>query len=144
MLPRSQYAKSVKSTFAAALVAAVTVTVVPSPSFAQEDQAQSLYDDAMDNDYLNTKFGDALGKLDKAVKQCGKKCSKSLLGKLYVALAVVHGAGKGDNKAAKAAFDKAFQADKNAKPLDLYFTDEMKKLFEASKKTSGGSEESDK
>ncbi|MBM4374616.1 MAG: hypothetical protein FJ095_06000 [Deltaproteobacteria bacterium] len=138
MSPRPHSRKSFKSTLAAALLAAAAVTVVPARSFAQEEQAQSLYDDAMDNDYLNTKFDDAAAKLNKAVKQCGKKCNKQLLGKLYVALAVVNGAGKGGTKAAKAAFEKAFKADKNAKPLDLYFTDELRKLFEAAKKSAGG------
>lgn len=143
MSPRLLSAMPFKSTLAAALLAALAVTVTPSRSFAQEEQAQALYDDAMDNDYLNTKFDDAVSKLNKGVKQCGKKCSKTLLGKLHVALAVVFGAGKGDTKQAKAEFEKAFKADKNAKPLDLYFTDELKRLYDAAKKSaaSGGDED---
>jgi hypothetical protein len=141
MSPRTLKVMPVKSTLVAALLAATAITAVPSRSYAQEDQAQSMYDDAMDNDYLNTKFDDAVAKLNKAVKQCGKKCSKTLVGKLHVALAVVYGAGKGDNKAAKAELEKAFKADKNAKPLDLYFTDDLKKLFEAAKKNAAAAKD---
>ncbi len=126
-----------------AAVIALSIVAVPSLAFAQEDDAQKLYDDAMDNDYLNTKFDDAIGKLNKAVKQCGKKCSKSMRGKLHVALAVVYGAGKGDNKTAKAELEKAFAADKNAKPLDLYFTDELKKLYADAKKASQSGDDDD-
>lgn len=141
MSSRPHLRRPVKTTLAAALLAAAAITVAPARSFAQDEQAQGLYDDAMDNDYLNTKFDDAAGKLNKAIKQCGKKCNKSMLGKLYVALAVVQGAGKGDNKAAKVSLEKAFKADKNAKALDLYFTDELRKLFEAAKKNAGGGAE---
>jgi hypothetical protein len=125
----------------------VPVTVLStSTAYAQEDEAQKLYDDAMDNDYLNTKFDDAIAKLNKAVKQCGKKCGKGMRGKLHIALAVVHGAGKQDNKAARAELEKAFKADKNAKPLDLYFTDDLKKLYAEAKKaaaTAGDDDDDD-
>ena len=128
---------------AQAILLALLVVAVPSLALAQEDDAQKLYDDAMDNDYLNTKFDDAAAKLNKAVKLCGKKCGKSMRGKLHVALAVVYGAGKGDNKTAKAELDKAFAADKNAKPLDLYFTDDLKKMYAEAKKNSQAGDDDD-
>jgi hypothetical protein len=139
MFPRSKHLKPL--TLAAALFAAAAITVTPSSAFATPDEdAQALYDDAMDNDYLNVKFDDAIAKLNKAVKQCGKKCTKPMLGKIQVAIAVVQGAGKSDMKAAKAAFEKAFKFDKNVKPLTDYFTDDLKKLFEAARKAAGGGE----
>ena len=143
MLLRSHHAQPFKSTFVAALLAALSVSILPARSFAQEAEAQAFYDDAMDNDYLNTKFDDAAGKLNKALKKCGAKCSKTFIGKLHIALAVVQGAGKGNTKAAKAEFEKALKADKNAKPLELYFTDDLKKLFEAAKKTSNSGGDTD-
>lgn len=99
--------------------------------------AQKLYDQAMDEDYLNVEFDKAIGKLDKALKDCGGDgCSPTMVGKLHVAKGVVY-AGKNEVDKAKAAFVEAFKADPNAKPLDDFMTPEAKDAFDAAKKEAG-------
>ncbi len=131
------------SKIATLLLVALSVLVVPSVAFAQDDDAKRLKDDALDNDYLNTKFDDAIAKLNKAVKLCGKKCSKKMRGELHIALAVVYGAGKGDLKTAKGEMEKAFKADKNAKPLELYFNEDVKKIYAEAKKNAAAGDDDD-
>jgi hypothetical protein len=117
----------------AALVALFAST--PSQAAPKDKAAEKLYEQAMDEDYLNTDFDAAIDKLDKAAKTCGAKgCSKEVLGRVYVALGVVYGGGKNDMGQAKASFAKAFGIDPNAKPLEDFMTSELKKVFEDAKK----------
>ena len=73
------------------------LTVLPTDAAASSKKPNALYDQAIDEDYLNTDFDAALKKLNKAVKLCkGGRCSKQVLAKVYVGLGTVHGGGKRD------------------------------------------------
>ena len=116
----------------------------PARAASKDKAAEALYDEAMDEDYLNTDFDAALEKLNKGVKLCGKKnCSKKVLGSLWVAIGVVEGGGNNDKKAAKAAFIQAFKADKSAKPVDDYMAADLKKLFKEAEEEAKGSGDDD-
>jgi hypothetical protein len=113
---------------------------VPNVALAapKDAAAQKLYDQAMDEDYLNVELDKAISKLDKALKDCGSDgCAKTMVGKLYVARGVVF-AGKNEIDKAKASFVEAFKADPGAKPLEDYMTPEAKEAFDAAKKEVGG------
>jgi hypothetical protein len=111
----------------------------------KDAKATKLYDQALDEDYLNTAFDAAIAKLKKAIKLCGKSgCSAKLLGKLHVGLGTVYGGGKGDKARAKQAFADAFNADKNAQPLDDFMTEDLKTLFKEAKSQRGTASGGDK
>ena len=129
-----------------ALVSAIVVSSYSPAALAapKDGQAEKLYSQAMDEDYLNTKFDDAISKLEKALKACGSKgCSDEVVAKLNVGLGVIHGGGKNDNAKAKKYFVAAFEADKDAEPLEFYMTDKLKELFEEARGEAGGDDDDD-
>jgi hypothetical protein len=126
----------------AALV--VSLTSTPAAAAPKDAQAEKLYSQAMDEDYLNTKFDDANKKLKKALKACGSKgCSDEVVGKLNVGIGVVYGGGKNDMKSAKKYFAAAFEADGDAKPLEFYMTPQLKKVFDEIADEAGDDDDDD-
>jgi len=129
-----------------ALASAILVSLFSSPAAAasKDGQAEKLYSQAMDEDYLNTKFDDAIDKLEKALKACGKNgCSDEVVAKLNVGLGVIHGGGKNNNALAKKYFIAAFEADSGAEPLEFYMTDKLKELFQEAQQEAGGDDDDD-
>jgi hypothetical protein len=113
--------------------------VCPSVALAapKDKAATKLATDAMQSDYVGTKFKKAEEKLKKALKQCGASaCSDEVVGRLHRDLATVYiaglkqaGKGKAEMKAAVAA-DPELQLDKD------FTTPEVQKAFKA----AGGKE----
>lgn len=125
----------------------LVVTTLASTAFAKpkDRAAMKLYDQAIEEDYLETNFDGAIGKLDKAIQTCGKdNCSDKVLAQLYVGLGTVEGVGKGNQAAAKKAFVNALEAYSRAELIEGFATDELKEIFAAAKKDarSGGQEPS--
>ena len=70
----------------------MTLSFSPAARAAPKDaQALKLDDDAINNDYLATKFGDAEKKLKQGLAICGKgACSPNVVGQLHRDLAIIY------------------------------------------------------
>jgi hypothetical protein len=124
------------------LSALVLSVAAPAAAAPKDAQAKKALKQAMEEDYLDSKFGDAETKLKDAIETCGDKgCAPAIKAKLYAALGVVYGATKKKNEAVK-AFVEALKLDKKAAPDPDYVTSEIKAMFEeAQKKVQGGGTE---
>ncbi len=100
------------------VAAALALTSATALSAAPKDgQAQKALVDAMDTEYLQTRFDKAEKKLRDAIDVCGASgCTPALKAKLYVALATVLAGGMKQLEDAREAFVEALKLDKNAKP----------------------------
>ncbi len=117
-----------------------SVALVPSVSDAagKDKAAQKLQRDAMDNDYLATKFPDAEAKLRKAIKLCGADaCSPKVLAQLHRDLGVVLIGGENKKDEGKGAFLLAFKADPGVALDKDLTTPDIQKAFEDAKKGGG-------
>jgi hypothetical protein len=125
-----------------ALAIATALVASASAAFAgpKDKEAQKLYDDAINTDYLNADFAKAEKKLKDAVSKCGSSgCTPELLGKINVALGTVYGVGLSKADDAKTAFIAALKADPKAALDPSLTTPELTKIFEEAKKAAGGS-----
>ncbi len=132
----------IRHSFVAALCTLLCIALSPLTADAKpkDGQATKLYDQALDEDYLNTDFDAAIKKLNKGIQLCGKsKCSAKVLGKLHVGLGTIYGGGKSDMGRAKASFMAAFEVDKNAQPLEDFMTEELQAVFKKAKAASASS-----
>lgn len=103
----------------------------------KDADAAKAMDKAMD-DYLNTKFDDAIKKIKTAIKNCGS-CSAETQGKLHVLLGTIYGAGQSNLSDAQSEFSAALKADPGAKLDPSLSNDDLKKAFAAAKKGGGKS-----
>jgi hypothetical protein len=77
-----------------------------------DQQARTLRNEAIQQDYLAMKFDDAVDKLQKALDLCGTNaCSPSLIARLHRDLGVVYIAGLEENEEGKAEFISALNID---------------------------------
>src|SRR5579859_4099044 len=118
------------------LVAFACVLAAPSIALAapKDAQAMKLDDDAINNDYLATKFGDAEKKLKQALALCAKQdaCSPNVLAQLHRDLGIVYVvASKPDD--AKAQFVEAIKVDPATKLPKELATPEIEQVFAAAK-----------
>ena len=118
----------------AALACALSLTRVVAAAAPKDAQALKLDDDAINNDYLATKFGDAEKKLKQALGLCSKAgaCSPNVVAQLHRDLGIVYVvASRADE--GKAAFVAALKADPSITlPKDLT-TPEIEQVFSAAK-----------
>jgi hypothetical protein len=104
----------------------------------KDAQAQKALKQAMEEDYLDTKFDEAEEKLRKAIETCGDSgCAKPVKAKLYIALGIILGGGKQKKTDARNAFVEALKLDKKAAPDPDYVTSEIKTIFEEAQKKAG-------
>ncbi len=125
---------------------ALALGTLTSVGFAgkKDKAAEKLIGQAMDEDYLNLELDKAESKLKDAVKLCGESdCAPEVLGRVYVALATVHGVGQNKLDVAKSELVKALKADPNAKLIDGLSNPDLEKKFkEAKAEAAGGGEPS--
>ena len=77
-----------------------------------DQQARTLRNEAIQQDYLAMKFDDAVDKLQKALDLCaGDACTPSLIARLHRDLGVVYIAGLEENEEGKAEFISALNID---------------------------------
>ena len=100
--------------------------------------ATKLADDAINNDYLATKFADAEKKLRKAISLCGANaCEATLRARLHRDLGVVLIAGLNRADDGKAEFAEAIKTDPNIALVKDFASPEIEQAWEAAK---GGGE----
>src|SRR5882672_2433456 len=113
---------------------AMTLSFSPAARAAPKDaQALKLDDDAINNDYLATKFGDAEKKLKQGLAICGKgACSPNVVAQLHRDLAIIYVVASRPDEA-KAQFVEALKVDPaTALPKELT-TPEIEAVFAAAK-----------
>ncbi len=105
---------------------------------APKDQAATaLAEDAMQSDYLGTRFNKSEQKLKKAISLCGASaCRSEVVGRLHRDLAVVYIAGLKQPAQGKAELKRALQANPQQQLDNDFATPEVRKAFTA----AGGKE----
>jgi hypothetical protein len=100
----------------------------------KDAQALKLDEDAINNDYLATKFGDAEKKLKQALALCAKAdaCSANVVAQLHRDLGIVYVVASRQDEA-KAQFVEALKADPSTKPPKELTTPEIEQVFSAAK-----------
>lgn len=102
----------------------------PAQAAPQDAAAIRLADQAIQDDYLNTKFKRAETKLKKAIKLCGKdRCSSDVLARIYRDLGVVLIAGRKNGRRGRDAFARAVQTDPEIRLDPDLSTPEVEKAF---------------
>lgn len=115
--------------------AALLLSAGSAHAAAQDKEATKLFNQALEEDYLEMKYDAAIEKLNKAVKLCGTDgCSKPLLAKLWIGVGTIQGVGLKKPAQAKESFIKALEIDGSAKLLEDYTTDDLSKIFAEAKK----------
>ncbi|NUP10298.1 MAG: hypothetical protein HOW73_29970 [Polyangiaceae bacterium] len=107
----------------------------------KDKEVQKLFNQAMDEDYLNVEFDKAESKLKKAADTCAKEkdaCSPELAAKVHVGLATVHGVGQQKLDVAKADLVTALKTDPKAALLEGLSTPELEAKFKEAKAEVGG------
>jgi hypothetical protein len=133
-LPRPLRSSSSRLGAIACSAALLTAFAWNAQAAPQDKEAQKLFDQAINEDYLEMKFDAAIEKLNKAIKSCGSDgCSKGVLAKMYVGIGTVQSVGQKKNAAAKESLVKALEVDQSAKLLEDYTTDDLTKLFAEAK-----------
>ncbi len=92
---------------------------------------------ALDEDYLQTRFDDAEQKLRAALRNCGKACSVDLRARLHVALASVLAGGKKALSDARDEFVEALALDPRSKPSADMLSTEVSFAYEQARKQVG-------
>ncbi len=113
--------------------------LAPSVTLAapKDKSATALANEAMQTDYVGTKFKKAEQKLKKAITQCGPSaCAYDVVGRLHRDLATVYIAGMNQGAKGKAEMKKAVQANPDLQLDNDFATPEVRKAFKA----AGGKE----
>jgi hypothetical protein len=101
----------------AAVVAAVLGLPAAASAAPKDKEAEKALTDAMELDYLETRFGDAEAKLRTALDRCGDSaCSKGVKARLWAALGTVLAGGMNKLDDAKDAFIEALKTDITVRP----------------------------
>ncbi len=116
------------------------LAAAPASAAPKDDKALKTFKQAMEEDYLDTKFEEAEKKLRSAIDACGSSgCSAPVKAKLYIGLGVVLIGGKNARDEGQKAFADALKLDASAAPDPDYVTSDIKNAFEDAKKSSGSS-----
>jgi len=120
------------------VLAALAASLAAPPAHAaapKDAQAEKAITQAMDSDYLETKFDQAEKRLRAAIDACGAdKCTPSVKARVFVALGVVLAGGKKQLEDAREAFVEALELDKNAKFDEDMSSTEVKYAFSEARK----------
>ncbi len=109
---------------------------MPARAAAPKDaQTEKAITQAMDVDFLETKFDQAEKRLRTAIDACAAdKCTPSVKARAFVALGVVLAGGKKQLEDAREAFVEALTLDKAAKPDEDMSSAEVKYTYEQARK----------
>lgn len=119
----------------AALFAALFAATPALAAAPKDAQAEKAMTQALDNDFLETKFDQAEKRLLDAITACGAdKCSPSVKARLHVALGVVLAGGKKQLEDAREAFVEGLGIDKNVKPPEDMKSTEVNYAYEQARK----------
>ena len=121
----------------------VLLCALPVLGASRDKAANKKIDQAINEDYLATKFDDAESTLLGVVEACEDKCSEGVLAKAWMYVGIVRGAGRNDAAGALEAFRTAFGHDPKVKLDEQLTTPEVKKAFEKARKNpkKGGASE---
>lgn len=100
----------------------------------KEAQAQKSIKQALDEDYLNTRFDAAEQKLRAALQGCARACSKATIAKLHVALGSVLAGGKKELEDARDEFVEALTLDPKIEPNPDLLSTEVSFAYEQARK----------
>lgn len=122
--------------------AALSISAVSYTSVAhaapKDDKALKSFKQAMEEDYLDTKFDEAEKKLKGALDICGSSgCSPAVKAKIYMGLGVVLIGGKGKKDEGVKAFSEGLKLDASAAPDPDYITSDIKTAYDEAKKSAG-------
>ena len=120
--------------WAGAALAALSASAPARAAGPKEAQAQKALKQALDEDYLETRFDDAEQKLRAAIQSCGKSCSTSLRARLHAALASVLAGGKKELGDARDEFVEALTIDPKVQPNPDTLSAEVAFAFEQARK----------
>ena len=123
----------------AALLAALSITGAASAAGPKEEQARKALKQAVDEDYLETRFDDAENRLRSAIQSCGASgCSAQLRAQLHAALGSVLAGGKKELDDARDEFIEALQLDPKIEPDPGMISTGVTFAFEQAKKRIKG------
>ena len=97
-------------------VAACCLSGAAAAAGANEAQARKALKQAVDEDYLETRFDDAENRLRGAIQRCDSGCSAALRAQLHAALAAVLATGKKELDDARDEFAEALMLDPSVEP----------------------------
>jgi hypothetical protein len=117
-----------------AALAALAASAPAPAAGSKEAQAQKALKQALDEDYLQTRFDDAEQKIRAALQMCGKSCSIALRARLHAALASVLAGGKKELGDARDEFVEALSLDPKVQPNPDLLSTEVAFAFEQAKK----------
>jgi hypothetical protein len=120
---------------ALAVLAGLSIAAPARAAAPKDAQAEKALKEALDVDYLETKFDRAEKKLRDAIDACGTdKCTPAVKARLYSALGVVLAGGKKQLEDAREAFVEALSIDKNEKPDPDVMSAEVSYAYEQARK----------
>jgi len=123
---------------AAFVLSTLLTTTLTASAAPKDDKANKSYKQAMEEDYLDTRFEDAEKKLRGALDSCGGSgCSAAVKAKLYMGLGVVLIGGLGKKEDGKQAFIDGLKLDKSAAPEADFVTTDIKNAYDEAKKGGG-------
>jgi len=118
-----------------ALAACLFALTLAGQAQADDAKARRALKQAMEQDYLETRFDKAEEKLRKAIEDCRKsKCSPEIMAQLHVALGSVLAGGKKELQDARDAFVEALAIDPDIEPDPDLSSAEVNFAFEQAKK----------
>lgn len=117
-------------------IGAVGLPAVPAAAAgSKEAQGLKALKQALDEDYLQTRFDAAEQKLRAAVQACGKACSVGLRARLHAALGSVLAGGKKELEDARDEFVEALGLDPRIEPNPDILSTEVSFAYEQARKT---------
>lgn len=118
----------------AVALAALGLSLDASAAGPKEAQARKALKQALEDDYLQTRFDDAENRLRAAIQSCGTACPASLRAELHAALGSILAGGKKELEDARDEFLEALQLDPKIQPNPDVLTAEVTFAFEQAKK----------
>jgi hypothetical protein len=105
---------------------------------SNDKDVESLIDNALQTNYLNSDFKGAIEQLDFGKQACGgSSCSPKVRAKLFIAYGTIYAGGMSKPKEAKEAFAAALKEDPTAKLFSDFINPDVQKAFNEAR--SGGS-----
>jgi hypothetical protein len=129
------YRRSFFSFLCAALLLAVAATATAAP---RDAAAKRKINEAINTQYLATKFDKAEQLILGTIRACGNECSPPVLARAWMYVGIVRGSGKNDQAGAAEAFKKALRIDPNVQLDGALATPDTKKTFAAAQSGGGG------
>ena len=137
MTPGSTYGRLARVTAATLLAAALIGLGGDAFAGANDAQARKVLKQALEEDYLETRFDDAEQKLRGALQLCASGCADEVRAELHAALGAVLAGGKKELEDARDEFVEALKIDPKAQPDAGMLSTEVTFAFEQAKQKLG-------